>query len=392
VLAFVVLSLVWCAEVFSVISLRTHVAANFFPRAYCIYFCLFLLYFCHFPCGFCYLALWSTVLLAVHAMLYVLNTLEIPAVEAGVISAITPREGHNVLAELLGTRVGQQPGSQSQAPTAAAVASGNAAGASSAIDGDGSSRQAPGTEADAAYAVDAAYGLDTRTYSLDSLQGVDFESFVIGGGFELDDTDTGPPGGGCSNTTTRADANASSEGQRRHRAGSELRALRSAVGGGVAQSSGGDGNRSANISLSQRIEQRQMATFLASQSSANPNPSILSGDMRASPRSSASARVRVSHAAPFAGAQPAEDVTGWFTGIKRTLGISSPARSRGRSRASSTATATAARAAGAAAGEGEGEGALSAAAAASLEPPALVRTTSGDDYGHSGSLIYGDLK
>ena len=109
------------------ISLRTHVAANFFPRVYCIYFSLFLLYFCHFPCGWCSLALKATTLLTIHAMLYCYNTLEIPAVEVGVVSAITPREGHNVLEELLVPSSASASASAATAASAAAVAAAAAA-------------------------------------------------------------------------------------------------------------------------------------------------------------------------------------------------------------------------------------------------------------------------
>ena len=96
VLAFLVLSLVWFAEVFSVTSLRTSVATNFFPRAYCIYFVAFLLYHLHHPTGFCYTALTGSFLLIFHSMLYCLNKCEIPALESGLIHAYAPREGQAV--------------------------------------------------------------------------------------------------------------------------------------------------------------------------------------------------------------------------------------------------------------------------------------------------------
>ena len=91
-LSFFVTSLVWCAEVFSVVSLRTKLATNFFPRVFAIYLSFFLLYFFHFPCGFNYLALTVAVLFTLHAMLYCMNTLEIPALEAGIVNERARRE------------------------------------------------------------------------------------------------------------------------------------------------------------------------------------------------------------------------------------------------------------------------------------------------------------
>ena len=91
-LSFFVTSLVWCAEVFSVVSLRTKLATNFFPRVFAIYLSFFLLYFIHYPCGFNYLALTVAVLLTLHAMLYCMNTLEIPALDTGLISERARRE------------------------------------------------------------------------------------------------------------------------------------------------------------------------------------------------------------------------------------------------------------------------------------------------------------
>ena len=44
IIAFTVLSLVWCVEVFAIISLRTAIATNFFPRLFCIYLSFYLLY------------------------------------------------------------------------------------------------------------------------------------------------------------------------------------------------------------------------------------------------------------------------------------------------------------------------------------------------------------
>lgn len=56
-----------------------------------LYFSLFHIYFFCFPFGFSYLALLSTALHLLHAMMFFWNAYEIPAYEAGVITAMTPR-------------------------------------------------------------------------------------------------------------------------------------------------------------------------------------------------------------------------------------------------------------------------------------------------------------
>ncbi|KAG5184237.1 hypothetical protein JKP88DRAFT_290025 [Tribonema minus] len=74
-LAFMVLSVVWMCEVYSVISVRTSTSIRFFPRVVSFYFALFHVYFFSFPFGFSYLALVSTVLFLQHSMLYFWNSL-----------------------------------------------------------------------------------------------------------------------------------------------------------------------------------------------------------------------------------------------------------------------------------------------------------------------------
>jgi hypothetical protein len=92
-LAFMVLSVVWLSEIFSVISLRTVPSISFFPRAFFFYFSLFHIYFFSFPFGFSYLALFTTVLYIQHSMVFCWNTYEIPALESGLITALTLRVG-----------------------------------------------------------------------------------------------------------------------------------------------------------------------------------------------------------------------------------------------------------------------------------------------------------
>jgi hypothetical protein len=90
-LAFLVLSTVWCAEVYSVVSLRTVTSTKFFPKVFFFYFCLFHVYFFCFPFGFSYIALSTAGILVAHAMLFFWNRYEVPAFECGLVTAVTPR-------------------------------------------------------------------------------------------------------------------------------------------------------------------------------------------------------------------------------------------------------------------------------------------------------------
>ena len=92
-LAFMVLSVVWLSEIFSVISLRTYPSMLFFPRAFFFYFSFFHIYFFSFPFGFSYLSLLTTVLFIQHSMIFCWNNFEIPALECGLITALTLRVG-----------------------------------------------------------------------------------------------------------------------------------------------------------------------------------------------------------------------------------------------------------------------------------------------------------
>lgn len=91
-LAFIVLSLVWCGEVYAVITVRTATSLRVFPQLYATYMLLFLFYFFHYPCGFTYLGLYTTFLFVLHAMFYFWNRFEIPAL-GGSVSATVPRAG-----------------------------------------------------------------------------------------------------------------------------------------------------------------------------------------------------------------------------------------------------------------------------------------------------------
>ncbi|CAM9250929.1 unnamed protein product [Discosporangium mesarthrocarpum] len=91
-LAFMVLSVVWLCEVYSVISVRTTMCIRFFPQVFFLYFTLFHIYFFSFPFGFSYLALMTTVLFLEHSMLFFWNRYEVPALQSGTVSAAQPRQ------------------------------------------------------------------------------------------------------------------------------------------------------------------------------------------------------------------------------------------------------------------------------------------------------------
>mmetsp|Transcript_25820 Transcript_25820/g.33850 ORF Transcript_25820/g.33850 Transcript_25820/m.33850 type:complete len:929 (+) Transcript_25820:122-2908(+) len=90
-LAFMVLSMVWTCEVYSVISVRTRISITYFPRIFLLYFTVFHVYFFCYPFGFSYLALFTTMLFLIHSMLYFWNRFEVPAFQTGTISINRPR-------------------------------------------------------------------------------------------------------------------------------------------------------------------------------------------------------------------------------------------------------------------------------------------------------------
>jgi len=90
-IAFLLLSLVWVCEVFSVVSLRSYPSIKYFPRILFLYFTLFHIYFFCFPQGFSHLAMITTCLFLVHSMAFFWNRYEVPALETGIISPLHPR-------------------------------------------------------------------------------------------------------------------------------------------------------------------------------------------------------------------------------------------------------------------------------------------------------------
>ncbi|OQS05923.1 hypothetical protein THRCLA_01988 [Thraustotheca clavata] len=91
-LAFIVMSLVWLCELYSVVCVRTWLSLTFFPPLFLMYFSMFHVYFFCFPFGFSYTALWTTIIFLLHTMLLFLNRFEIPALNEGLITAQTPRQ------------------------------------------------------------------------------------------------------------------------------------------------------------------------------------------------------------------------------------------------------------------------------------------------------------
>ncbi|XP_010942375.1 membralin-like protein At1g60995 [Elaeis guineensis] len=80
-LAFLVLTLVWLCELFTMISVRTSISMQFFPRFFLLYFLVFHIYFFSYPYGFSYLAFSATAAFMQHLILYFWNRFEVPALQ-----------------------------------------------------------------------------------------------------------------------------------------------------------------------------------------------------------------------------------------------------------------------------------------------------------------------
>ncbi|XP_071704123.1 membralin-like protein At1g60995 [Rutidosis leptorrhynchoides] len=80
-LAFMVLTLVWLCELFTLISVRTPISMKFFPRFFLLYFLAFHIYFFSYTHGFSYLALSTTAAFMQHLILYFWNRFEVPALQ-----------------------------------------------------------------------------------------------------------------------------------------------------------------------------------------------------------------------------------------------------------------------------------------------------------------------
>jgi hypothetical protein len=76
-LAFLVLTLVWLCELFTMISVRTSISMQFFPRFFLLYFLVFHIYFFSYAYGFSYLAFSATAAFMQHLILYFWNRFEV---------------------------------------------------------------------------------------------------------------------------------------------------------------------------------------------------------------------------------------------------------------------------------------------------------------------------
>ncbi|XP_024514830.1 membralin isoform X2 [Selaginella moellendorffii] len=80
-LAFMVLTLVWLCELFTMISVRTRISMQYFPRFFFLYFMVFHIYFFSYTYGFSYLAFSATAGFMQHLVLFFWNRFEIPALQ-----------------------------------------------------------------------------------------------------------------------------------------------------------------------------------------------------------------------------------------------------------------------------------------------------------------------
>ncbi|KAG0593955.1 hypothetical protein M758_UG035000 [Ceratodon purpureus] len=80
-LAFMVLTLVWLCELFTMISVRMPLSMRFFPRFFFLYFMIFHIYFFSYAYGFSYLAFLATAAFMQHLVLFFWNRFEVPAIQ-----------------------------------------------------------------------------------------------------------------------------------------------------------------------------------------------------------------------------------------------------------------------------------------------------------------------
>ncbi|XP_042401991.1 membralin-like protein At1g60995 [Zingiber officinale] len=80
-LAILVLTLVWLCELFTMISVRTTISMQFFPRFFLLYFLVFHIYFFSYPYGFSYVAFSAMAAFMQHLILSFWNQFEVPALQ-----------------------------------------------------------------------------------------------------------------------------------------------------------------------------------------------------------------------------------------------------------------------------------------------------------------------
>jgi hypothetical protein len=94
-LTFLVLSLVWVCEVYTVVTVRTMQSAVFFPRFSFMLFCGLYFYVFSYPFGFAYMALATITSFMCYIMLHLWNTYELPALLSGDINPLNVRMLYN---------------------------------------------------------------------------------------------------------------------------------------------------------------------------------------------------------------------------------------------------------------------------------------------------------
>eukprot|EP00934_Nitzschia_sp_Nitz4_P001281 Nitzschia sp. Nitz4//scaffold338_size18487//11739//13873//NITZ4_008789-RA/size18487-processed-gene-0.14-mRNA-1//-1//CDS//3329548338//1281//frame0 len=93
-LAFVIMSMFWCVEVYSVVSLRSYQGIAFFPPMFFLLFCLFHIYYFANPYGFIYVALLVMGCTMSHSVVFFWHRYELPAVALGRVTVDHPRNLH----------------------------------------------------------------------------------------------------------------------------------------------------------------------------------------------------------------------------------------------------------------------------------------------------------
>jgi hypothetical protein len=90
-LTFLLLTMLWICECYTVVCVRTTYSAMLFPRFSFVLFCLFHFYSFSFPFGFSYVALATASAMLWYLMLYFWNHYELPALLSGQINALNVR-------------------------------------------------------------------------------------------------------------------------------------------------------------------------------------------------------------------------------------------------------------------------------------------------------------
>ena len=120
-IAFFVQSIVWEAEVFSIVCVRTPASVVYFPRIFLGYFTLFCLYFFAFPDGFTHTAALCTFVFVQHIILHLWNAYEAPALIASEASALPASDESISAVETSEARAPSEVAGGGLAPTTAGV-------------------------------------------------------------------------------------------------------------------------------------------------------------------------------------------------------------------------------------------------------------------------------